>query len=178
MSLRLQSSRRLGDTNGMIDTNVSRADCTETMQRRVRPIILLVGKRRCVISVSMNGSSHSSIQDVSVFHMRSGWHADPSQHISAGVFLLWLFKLLRKGQRVRLIQLRGQQARVISVLPSHRAACSTSSGLYTTSDPCNNQGFGFCQHFNSYLTLNKSLGGLYNSCMCFYLCPVFLNSLK
>lgn len=66
-----------------------------------------------VFLVSMNSSPHSSKQEVSVFHKPFEWHADPSWHISAGVFLLWLFKLLRGGQRVRLIQLRGQQARVI-----------------------------------------------------------------
>lgn len=50
----------------------------EVIERRIRPIIWLDGKSWCVFLVSMNGSSHSSKQDVSVFHMLSGWHADPS----------------------------------------------------------------------------------------------------
>lgn len=118
IALRLQSSSRLGDTNGMIDTNVSRANCTADLHGSICPIILLDGKSCGVFLVSMNSSSHSSKQDVSVLHMLFGWHADPSWHISAGVFLLWLFKLLHGGQRVRLIQLRGQQGRVIWMLPS------------------------------------------------------------
>lgn len=85
----------------------------------IRPIIMLHGKSCHVLLVNMNRSSHSSKQDVSGFHMLSGWHANPSWHISAGVFLLWLSKLLHGGQHVRLIQLRGQQARVIEMLPSH-----------------------------------------------------------
>lgn len=78
IALRLQSSSRLGDTNGMIDTNVSGANCTADLHGSICPIILLDGKSCCVFLVSMNSSSHSSKQDVSVLHMLSGWHADPS----------------------------------------------------------------------------------------------------
>lgn len=123
IALRLQSSSHLGDTNGMIDTNVSRANCTADLRRSDGASYpsnhlscwqeLLWG-----FFLFMNGSSYSSKQHVSVFHMLSGCHADPSGRISTGVFLLWLFKRRHQGQGVRLIQLRGQQARVISVLPS------------------------------------------------------------
>lgn len=77
----------------------------------------------------MNSSSHSFKQNVSGFHMLSGWHANPSRHISAGVFLLWLFKMLHGGQHARLIQLRGQQARVIEMLPfTQREGGKTRAG--------------------------------------------------
>lgn len=80
IALRLQSSSHLGDTNGMIDTNVSRANCTADLHRSDRALYPS-NHLACwqeLFLVCMNGSSYSSKQDVSVFHMLSGWHADPS----------------------------------------------------------------------------------------------------
>lgn len=89
IALRLQSSSHTGDTNGMIDTNVSRANCAADLHRSdgasypsthlgcwQEPLwrfffFLLLSRRSWM-------APYSSKQDVSVLHMLSGWHADPS----------------------------------------------------------------------------------------------------
>lgn len=62
IALKLQSSSHLGDTNTMIDTNVSGANCTvlqlytELMGRCNIQIMLPVGRNRCVFLVCVNDS--------------------------------------------------------------------------------------------------------------------------
>lgn len=93
MAQRLQSSGRLGDSNGMIDTNVSRAAWTSAAELCRDPIIVSEGRAPGVFLETINGSSHSSQQDVLASICRLGGHADPSWHISVGVFLLWFWDM-------------------------------------------------------------------------------------